>query len=470
MSQAAGRAAELAAGRTALAGGRAEWAPPERGWLAISPYRPPPQRLPRLLAGLSYDRPARLRDHAQRYGPVPLRGPSGRERPERLIDVVERSGLTGRGGAGFPTSRKMRSVAGRRGPAVVVANGAEGEPASGKDRLLLTRLPHLVMDGISLAAGAVRARQAYLCVHRGEASLLASLQDAVDERNRAGIDPVPIEVTGIPGHYVSSEQTAIAAFLNGGPGKPAFTPPRLDERGVRGRPTLANNVETLAHLALIARYGDSWFRSIGLPAATGSALVTVGGAVGRPGVYEIELGTTLGDVIMRAGGPAEPLQALLVGGYFGTWLPVGYAWPLRLSQPTMRAAGGAMGAGIVIALPATSCGLAETARVARYLAEETAGQCGPCVFGLPALADALAGLAYHGGRGRALGQVSQLLPVIEGRGACRHPDGATQLVRSALRTFSPDARRHDQHGACPGVRRAPLLPVPGDGEREQDWT
>jgi len=426
-------------------------------------------RLPRLLAGMSYDRPASLSEHERYHGPLPLRGPGGQDRPERLIDVVERSGLTGRGGAGFPTGRKMRSVASRHGPAVVVANGAEGEPASSKDRLLLTRVPHLVMDGISLAAAAVGAQEAYLCVHRQEAGLLASLQDAADTRHRAGTDPVPIEIVGIPGRYVSSEQTAIVQFLGGGPGKPTFAPPRLDERGLRRRPTLENNVETLAHLALIARHGDGWFRAIGLPSATGSALVTVGGTVARPGVYEIELGTPIGEVLMTAGGPTERPQAVLVGGYFGGWLPAQYAWPIPLSQPTLRAAGGAMGAGILIALPVTACGLAETARVLRYLAEETAGQCGPCVLGLPALADALADLAYHGGRGRALDQIARLVPVIEGRGACRHPDGATQLVRSALRTFSADARWHDRSGACRGVRRDPLLPVPGDEEREWDW-
>jgi NADH:ubiquinone oxidoreductase subunit F (NADH-binding) len=431
--------------------------------------QPPRQRLPRLLAGMSYDRPLGLAEHEHVHGPVPLGGRGGWQRPQRLIEMVERSGLTGRGGAGFPAGRKMRSVAGRRGPAVVVANGAEGEPASSKDRLLLTRLPHLVMDGISLAAAAVGARRAYLCVHRGETVLLASLREAADARYRADLDPTPIEVVGIPGRYVSSEQTALAAFLSGGPGKPAFTPPRPDERGVGGRPTLENNVETLAHLALIARHGDGWFRGMGLPSATGSALVTIGGAVNRPGVYEIELGTPIGAVLMMAGGPSERPQAVLAGGYFGRWLPAEYAWPIPLSQPTLRAAGGAMGAGILICLPDSACGLAETARVVRYLAEESAGQCGPCVFGLPALSDALTDLAYAGGRHEGIDRVSSLLPVIEGRGACRHPDGVTQLVRSALRTFGADARWHDASGACYGVQRDPLLPVPGDDEREWNW-
>jgi NADH:ubiquinone oxidoreductase subunit F (NADH-binding) len=382
---------------------------------------------------------------------------------------VEASGLTGRGGAGFPTGRKMRSVAGR-GETVVVANGAEGEPASAKDRLLLTHLPHLVFDGITLAADAVGATEAYLCVHRQEHDLLDSLAAVVAERGRAGLDPVPVQITGIPGRYVSSEQSSIVQFLNGGPGKPTFSPPRPHESGVRGRPTLVNNVETLAHVALIARHGDRWFRGAGLPSAPGSMLVTVGGAVRWPGVYEIELGTGAGEVVMLAGGPAEDLQALLIGGYFGAWLPVEVAWPVRMTQNSMRAVGGALGAGIVIALPASSCGLAETARVVRYLAEQSAGQCGPCLMGLPALASAITDLAYHGGRDTTVDAIAALMPLIEGRGACRHPDGATQLVRSAMRAFIADARWHDYGGPCDGVRCAPLLPVPADEDGDWDWT
>jgi NADH:ubiquinone oxidoreductase subunit F (NADH-binding) len=442
---------------------------------ALSAYRAPELRLPRLLAGMSYYHPTGLDEHESLYGPLPLpvmsphQGGSWRQRPERLIEVVERSGLTGRGGAGFPAGRKMRSVAAGRGRAVVVANGAEGEPASSKDRLLLTRVPHLVLDGITLAAYAVGADEAHLVVHGQEADLMASLEDAITDREALGVDLVPIQVCGIPSRYVSSEQSSIVQYLNGGPAKPTFSPPRSHERGVKGRPTLVNNVETLAHLALIARYGDSWFRGIGPASDPGSALVTVGGAVGRPGVYEVEMGTPLGQVVMLAGGPSEPLQALLVGGYFGAWLPADLAWPVPMTHADLRAVGGAMGAGMVIALPVTSCALAETARVVSYLAEETAAQCGPCMFGLPALADAVIELAYQGGWGRAIRAIATLVPLIEKRGACRHPDGATQLVRSALTTFAADARLHDQQGPCPGLSRAPLLPIPRDEEREWDW-
>jgi NADH:ubiquinone oxidoreductase subunit F (NADH-binding) len=424
--------------------------------------------LPRLLAGVGRQLVLGLAEHEREYGTLWLRGRSGQRRPERLIDMVEAAGLTGRGGAGFPTGRKMRAVSGR-GEAVVVANGAEGEPASAKDRLLLTYLPHLVLDGITLAADAVGATEAHLCVHRQEHAMIDGLAAAVAERRQAGLDPVPIQITGIPGRYVSSEQSSIVQYLNGGPGKPTFAPPRPHESGVHGRPTLVNNVETLAHVALIARHGDSWFRGAGLPSAPGSMLATVDGAVRWPGVYEIELGTSAGEAVMLAGGPAEDLQALLIGGYFGAWLPVEAAWPVALTQASMRAVGGALGAGIVIALPASSCGLAETARVMRYLASQGAGQCGPCLMGLPALATAMADLAFQGGRGRAVDAITALLPLVEGRGACRHPDGATQLARSALRAFLADARWHDQCGPCDGLRHAPLLPIPGDEEEDWSW-
>jgi len=433
--------------------------------LALSPPRPPAPmaRLPRLLTGIG-ERPAELRWHERLHGPMPVL-----RRPGRLIEVVAASGLTGRGGAGFPAGRKMRSVAAGPGNKVLVANGAEGEPASLKDRLLLSRLPHLVLDGMTLAAHAVGASEAYLCVHGTEHGLLDSLELAVQERLAAGLDPVPIQVTGIPGRYVSSEQSSIVQFLNGGPGKPTFSPPRPHERGVKGNPTLVHNVETLAHLALIARYGDRWFRGAGSPSAPGSTLVTVSGAVGRPGVYEIELGTPIGQLMRLAGGPAEPLQAVLVGGYFGAWLPVQVAWPTPMTHASLKAAGGALGAGIVIALPAAACPIAETARVVRYLAEENAGQCGPCMFGLPALADALGELAYSGGRHGAVNQVAALLPLIERRGACRHPDGVTQLVRSMLRAFPADARWHERTGSCDGVGGPLLLPLPRDEDREWDF-
>ena len=411
-----------------------------------------PAGLPRVLPPV----PVRgLHAHDERYGPVRLRGAA-------LIDEVERSGLTGRGGGAFPAGRKLRSVAqragrpGRRG-AMLIANGMESEPVSAKDASLLARTPHLVLDGIALAAGAVSAEQAYLCVHRpGQA---AALSAAVAER--AGRDPVPVTVTVLPDRYVASEESALVHYLNGGPAVPLFTPPRPFERGVRGRPTLVSNVETLANVALIGRYGAGWFRTLGVPAAPGSALVTVTGAVRRPGVYEIALGTPLRDVLALAGDPGDPgVQAVLAGGYFGGWVTgEGRRLDVPASAAGLRAAGASFGAGILLVLPPGGCGLAETARVVRYLAGQSAGQCGPCLYGLPDIAAAMEQLAFGGRHGRALRALHELLGLVEGRGACHLPDGAARLAASALRVFADDVKRH-QRGPCAGARRRPVFSVP----------
>jgi NADH:ubiquinone oxidoreductase subunit F (NADH-binding) len=386
---------------------------------------------------------------------------------------VERAGLTGRGGAAFPAWRKMRAVAetGRRaGPlhsqvgTVVVANGTESEPASGKDRMLLTRAPHLVLDGIALAAEAVGATRGYLSLHAGNDELARQLAAAVTERDRGGLNRVPIQVVAVPGGYVASQETALVSHLNGGPPKPTFVPPRPYQRGAHGRPTLVQNVETLAHIALIARFGSGWFSEMGT-AAAGSALVTVGGAVRRPGVYEIALDMPVGDLLRQADGPSEPPQAVLAGGYFGGWLRYDQALGVPVSDPALRAAGATLGPGVLVLLPESACGLAETARVAAYLASQSAGQCGPCHNGLPALARALGQLAFGRPDPRALGWAGQLLGLVAGRGACHLPDGTAAFVASSLRTFEAELRLHGASGPCPRVQRRPVLPAPGQDGR-----
>ncbi len=434
----------------------------------------PPPGLPRLIPARG---PLPLGEHIGRYGPVPFRDAAGRGdryRPADLISEVERAGLTGRGGAGFPTGRKLRTVAehGRRAGllrsqtgTVVVANGAESEPASAKDRLLLTRAPHLVLDGIALAAEAVGAARGYLSVHEGQDELALQLAAMIDERDRYDQNRVPIQVVAVPRGYVASQETALISQLNGGPAKPTFVPPRPFQKGAHGRPTLVQNVETLAHLALIGRFGADWFRALGAPApgagAAGSALVTVSGAVARPGVYEIVLGMPIGDLIRRAGGPCEPPQAVLAGGYFGGWLPYGQALDIPISDPALWAAGAALGPGVLILLPESACGLAETAWIAGYLAGQSAGQCGPCVNGLPALADMIARLAFGVPDGRSFGWAQELLGLVARRGACHLPDGTAAFVASSLRTFADELRRHSVAGPCDRVRRRPVLPAPG---------
>jgi NADH:ubiquinone oxidoreductase subunit F (NADH-binding) len=294
----------------------------------------------------------------------------------------------------------------------VVANGCEGEPASGKDAALLTLAPHLVLDGAVAAAHTLNASEVILCVHHGAAA--DTLPAMIAERG----DPVSIRLAEVPPRYVASEASALVNYLNTGDARPTHQSVRTPQRGVDGRPTLVDNVETLAHLALIARYGARWFRTIGTPQLPGSLLITAGGALRRPGVYEVAAGTTLATALHHAGGPAGTVQAVLVGGYGGAWLPLPPALNVALTHEAMRAAGATPGTATLLALPATACGLAQTAHLLRYLAGESAKQCRPCLFGLPAIADDFAQLTMgHPTAPAVLKRLTRRLGMIPGRGA-----------------------------------------------------
>lgn len=411
-----------------------------------------PNGLPRLLAGLRSDgRPVLLAAHLRRHGTLPFDGRHG-ERADELIGMVEQAGLTGRGGAGFPVAAKLAAVRNGRGRPVVVANGVEGEPASAKDAVLLVHAPHLVLDGAVLAARAVGAHQ--VIVATAQPAAAAVLGEAIAERRDRR---VAIRRVLVPDRFVAGEETALIQFLNGGPCLPTFGLPRPSERGVGGSPTLVQNVETLAHVALIARHGPAWFRTVGTRAEPGSALVTLSGAVRRRGVYEIPIGMPLADLVEEAGGLDRDVQAFLCGGYFGSWIGADDARAARLADGDLAPLGGSLGARAVVAFPVDACGVAETSRVARYLAEQSAGQCGPCLHGLAAIARDLDRLVRHPARAeetvlrRRLGQVV-------GRGACRHPDGAVKLVSSALAVFRTEFARHFEGRGCRGAGR-PVLPT-----------
>ncbi len=409
----------------------------------------PPVGLPRLL-GLSSagEHPLRLAAHLERVGPSPLRRDRGRGPWEALIRAVDDSGLRGRGGSGFPTAWKMRAVSERGGRPVVVANGTESEPVSAKDKLLLQSVPHLVLDGVRLAAEAVGAKRAVICVEEAARRALLSVEAAIDERRATRFDPIDIQLAATPTGYVVGEESALVRWLDGGPAKPAFVPPRPFEKGVGGRPTLVQNVETLAHLALLARYGPDWFRAIGTPGHTGSVLVTVSGAVARPGVYEIAPGTSIAQTIESCGGAAGDTRAVLVGGFAGRWLDADRHPQLGLSDDHLHRVGASFGAGVILVLSRSGCGLAETTRIARYLARESSGQCGPCVNGLAAIAGGLDRLHRGQGEPETMATLRRWAGDVAGRGACHHPDGAARLVASALEVFSDDIAWHARHARC----------------------
>ncbi|HEX4089491.1 MAG TPA: NADH-ubiquinone oxidoreductase-F iron-sulfur binding region domain-containing protein [Trebonia sp.] len=438
----------------------------------------PSNDLPRLLPPVQGGKRAQdLAAHRARHGDLPYRDRRGApSRPGALLADIERSGLTGRGGAAFPVHRKLAAVLEaadrRRRTPVVIANGAESEPASDKDATLLWLAPHLVLDGLQLAAEALGADTAILVTHADrEHDVAGRVRQALQERLNARLDRVPVQLAVAPARFLSGQETALVNHLGGGPSIPTFMPPRITERGLGANPTLVQNVETLAQLALIARHGPGWFRQVGTAAEPGSMLATIRRADGQPKITEVPLGMPLRDLL----GPAAaqnltPESGVLIGGYHGMWLPAARAATLTLDNQALEPAGARVGAGVVISLPPDRCGLIETARVLRYLALESAGQCGPCLNGLPRIAAAFTELATGRPRPGTIEDLQRWSGLVTGRGACHHPDGTARFARSALITFAAEVDRH-AGGRCSAASTAPFLPVPAAAaQTEDDWT
>ncbi len=368
-----------------------------------------------------------LAQHAGRLGPLPATG-------RALIDLLVGSGLTGRGGAGFPVGLKWRSIAAAsHGSAVIVVNGAEGEPRSKKDRLLMTSRPHLILDGAFLAARAVRAKSIVLYIGEGHHAARQSMTQALMERTEA--ESRLVRTVSAPARYVAGTSSAAVHLVNEGIATPLSTPPSAHVRGIDGAPTLVQNVETLAHVALIARTGES----------TGTQLITVAGGVSRPGVLEVAMGATLGEAVQLAGGASEPAQAVLLGGYFGSWINAARAWTLPLDPEGLRAHGLSLGCGVIGVLPTSRCAVCEVAGIMRYLATESSAQCGPCFFGLRALAETCTRISQHGSDPADLQRLQRWSAEVKGRGACHHPDGAVMFLQSALKTFAVEFADHQVH-------------------------
>jgi NADH:ubiquinone oxidoreductase subunit F (NADH-binding) len=405
--------------------------------------------------------PLELAEHRSVYGDTPYRGGPG-----MLISTIEAAGLTGRGGAAFPTHRKLSAVLNQKGAAIVVANGAEGEPASSKDKWLLWSSPHLVLDGLQLAAEAVGAREAHLLVHRNP-QLVRRLSTALEDRAVAGLDRIAVNLVAAPARFLAGEESAVVSRIGGGASLPLFTPQRVSERGVNGAPTLVQNVETLAQVGLAARYGAGWFRAVGTDQEPGSMLTTLWSADVAGRVEEVAIGTPITDLLPLG---QDGASAVLVGGYHGAWLPAELARALTLSNSDLRPHGASVGAGILAALPADRCGIVESARVLSYLALESAGQCGPCLNGLPRIAAAFCQLAERRSGPSVRTDLQRWSQLVERRGACHHPDGTVRFLRSALTVFAHEARLH-AIGTCSAETNEPFLPIPeGSPADENDWS
>lgn len=376
---------------------------------------------PRLLAGLDRYPTLDLPTHLDVHGQLPDADLM------RLLEHLDEIALAGRGGAGFPLAAKVRAL---RGARQVIVNGSEGEPGSAKDRMLLLRTPHLVLDGALALARAVGARSVIVVVH--DIEVADRVRTAIAERP----DGRRVNVRRIEGGFVAGEARAVVRALDGGP---AIPPGRRVHATDHGR--LVVNTESAAQVAVALRMGWRRFSDTGTKAEPGTMLLTIGGAVERPGVVEIPIGTPLGIVLTAAG--ADQPQAVITGGYHGTWIA---AIPsIELSRAGLARAGGSLGAGVVLVVGAGTCALGELSRVAAWLARESAKQCGPCVFGLPALAQDVEALRQ--GRHDAVAIALRHARAVDGRGACAHPDGTARFVTSALHLLQDETHRH-LYGGC----------------------
>jgi NADH:ubiquinone oxidoreductase subunit F (NADH-binding) len=399
--------------------------------------------LPRVLRRAT-GKPLSLAQHEQTF--------ASDTRVSSLLDELETSGLTGRGGASFPTWRKVTLVRNHRGHGkVVVVNAMEGEPAAHKDQTLLSSNPHLVLDGAEMLASLIGAKTVAICVARDNPTVVHHVKRAIHERALQRQRGPKLELHDPPWRYVAGEESALVHWLNDNASLPQYRASRTDVLRIGRGPVLVDNAETCANVALIGRYGAAWFRELGTAQSPGSMLVSLSGAVDRPKVLEVSIGTQLRSILEVGGADPEP-QALLTGGYGGTWI-AGDHLDVAYSNEGMAPVGANVGTGVVVVLPRSGCGLFETQRVVKWMANESARQCGPCAFGLPALAEDLTALLHGGDDAPAILQrLVERCDVIDGRGACRHPDGVVRLVRSALAVFAADIYDHEHGVHCVGSR------------------
>jgi NADH:ubiquinone oxidoreductase subunit F (NADH-binding) len=386
--------------------------------------------------------------------------------PGEVIAEVIRSGLRGRGGAGYPTGAKWQAV--RADPCPVrylVCNAAEGEPGTFKDRWILRRNPYQVLEGIAIAAYAIGARAAFIVIKRGFGREIDALARAMREMTEAGMTgPAPVRIVRGPGEYLFGEEKAAAEVVEGSEPLPRILPPYrvgLFARPGSANPTVTNNVETLANVPAVLRDGAGVFRSTGTGASPGTMIFTLCGDVRRPGVYELPLGTPLLSLLSGHGGGAragQKLKALFPGASNAILAPAQFGTPLDFEA--MRAAGSGLGSGGFIAYDHSACIVAATLAFSRFLAGESCGQCPACSRGTGEITGCLERIEDGTGSPSDVETALAKCESVTGGRRCALPVGEALLVESAIRQFRAEFDAHLGR-ACPLPRDLPL-PVLAD--------
>jgi len=373
---------------------------------------------------------ATLADYEARGGLVALRDLPA---PERIVEELKASGLAGYGGAGFPTGVKWEAVASEPGPRYMIVNADEGEPGTIKDRYLMERRPHLVLEGMLVAMHFAEATEGFVYLREEYAHSRARLHAALDEFGAAGLlDGLAIRLVIGAGAYICGEETAMLESMEGRRGMPRLKPPFPSQVGYLGRPTLINNVETLAHIPAVLRLGGEAWAALGTRGAKGVRLFSLSGAVARPGCYEAPNGSTIRELVDgHAGGATEPIGAIVPGGAASGILPPD-ALDVPLARDDLREWGAGVGSAGLQVFPASYPPLRLLAETIRFFAEESCQKCTPCRIGNRALHHVLEEL--EAGRvAMSREQVEEWLDAMVATSICGLGQGAPFPVRNAFR-------------------------------------
>jgi NADH:ubiquinone oxidoreductase subunit F (NADH-binding) len=346
-----------------------------------------------ILKNAGHINPASIEDYIAAGGYSAL-AKALKEKPEKVVEVIADSGLRGRGGAGFPTGIKKKAAAGAatEGVRYVVCNADEGEPGTFKDREIMEKDPHLLVEGMVIAAFGIGAAKGYIYVRGEYYRSIELLQKAIEQanaRNFLGNEIMgtsfsfDLEIMPGAGSYLCGEELTLLESLEGKRGYPRIKPPFPAEKGLWGEPTLVNNVETLANLPSIISHGAEWYRSMGTETTPGTKIFTISGDVRKPGCYEVNSGVKLGELIDDlAGGTADgrPWKTVLLGGAAGTFVPPSYAGAV-MSYDELREKGATLGSGAVIVLGSNRKLIPFIQNILKFFRHESCGKCVPCRIG-----------------------------------------------------------------------------------------
>lgn len=383
-------------------------------------------------------------------------------RPQDIVEEIKRSGLRGRGGAGFPTGVKWDKVLNHRvKERYFVCNAGEHEPGTFKDRHLLKYAPHQLIEGCLIASYTVGAKASFLYVnheyHEEQENLHKALAQAREKgyvgKNVLGSGrDIDLEVFSGQGSYVAGEETAMLESMQGRPAMPRQKPPFYPtDFGLYGKPTLVNNVETLCNIPLILRKGAGWFNEVGTEKCPGTMLFSLSGAVARPGIYELPLGTPLRDLVERCGGGVpngRKVKAVFPGG---PAFPMVTADQLDLAMDfdSLKKAGTGLGSAGVIVVDDATCMVAKTLHFSNFFKGESCGQCPSCRMGTINLASLMTKIETGEGTQKDLETLLQIAGFVKGTGYCTLVTGAAVLVQSALKLFQGEFEAHIRLQRCP---------------------